>query len=67
MTHRVYLRWHPQRVTDKTTTEDEAIARLAFEKLSARADLIGQRVAVAWTCDNKQHAYHDFAAATPPA
>jgi hypothetical protein len=59
-THRVYLRWPAQRVTDKTTTNSDAVAKYAYEELQRRADLIGQPVAVAWVCDGKQVAYHDF-------
>ena len=64
-THRVYLRWPPSTATDKTTTESEAVARYAYEALRSRRDLEGQPVAVAWTCNSEQLAYHDFAAASP--
>lgn len=59
-THRVYLRWPPQRTSDKTSTEDPDVARFAFDQLKARTDLQGQPVAVAWTCNGKQLGYHDF-------
>lgn len=60
--HRVYLRWPEQQVSDKTTTESPEVAAYAYGLLKARADLVGQEVAVAWTCDGDQQAYHDFAA-----
>jgi hypothetical protein len=61
MTHRIYLRWPGQQVSDKTTTESKAVAQFAFDELIARQDLIGQQVDVAWTADGKQQAYHSFA------
>ena len=61
MTHRVYVRWPDQRTTDKTTTDDEAVARFAFDQLRNRGDLVGQRAGVAWSADNKRRAFHDFA------
>lgn len=69
MTYRVYLRWDDQRVSDKTVTEDRALAELAFKMLVARTDLIGKPVGVAFT-ENvgqgpKQVAYHNFG--KPPA
>lgn len=67
MTHRVYLRWPPQRATDKTTTERESVARFAFDELLRRADLVGQDVAVAWTCNGQQLAYHHFQQPQPGA
>lgn len=60
MTHRVYLRWPPQRVTDKTTTESKSVAQFAYDELLARPDLAGQAAAVAWTCAGAQLAYHRF-------
>jgi len=41
MTYRVYLRWPQQRVSDKTVTEDRALAELAYQTLRKRTDLIG--------------------------
>jgi hypothetical protein len=73
MTYRVYLRWPDQKVSDKTVTEDRAIAELAFKILVARTDLIGKPVGAAFTTkvDGKpqQIAYHAFDAetATPPS
>lgn len=59
-THRVYLRWPAQRTSDKTTTNSDRVAQFAFDELKNRADLSGQPVAAAWTCDGKQLAYHAF-------
>lgn len=61
MTHRIYLRWPGQQVSDKTTTESAAVAQFAFDELIARKDLIGQSVDVAWTADGKQQNYYSFA------
>ena len=36
MTYRVYLRWNDQRVSDKTVTEDRALADLAFSAFPFR-------------------------------
>lgn len=63
MTFRIYLRWPDSKTTEKTTTEDEAVAQLAFDRLKGRADLRGQPVGVAFTQDGKQVDYHDFATA----
>ena len=64
MTYRVYLRWNDQRVSDKTVTEDRALAELAFKTLVAREDLIGKPVGVAFTervgGQPNQIAYHAF-------
>jgi hypothetical protein len=60
MTHRVYVRWPDQRATDKTNTESEAVAQLAFDELLRRTDLVGQGVAVAWTEDGQQRAYRQL-------
>lgn len=64
MTYRVYLRWPGQKVTDKTTTESEAVAKLAFDELKQRNDLRGQPVGAAFTQDGKSIEYFDFAAAS---
>ncbi len=58
-THRVYVRWPPQAASDKTTTEDSAVAQLAYDRLIARTDLAGA-LGVAWTCNGKQLAYHEL-------
>lgn len=62
MTHRVYVRWPDQRVSDKTVTDDEAVARFAFETLQRRTDLNGQVAGAAWTAGGRQHQFHDFTA-----
>ncbi len=72
MTYRVYLRWPPQRVTDKTTTESRAVAEFAFKELLARADLAGKDVAATFTEKSENAAtaenisYHDFRSVEPP-
>ena len=62
MTYRVYLRWADQRVSDKTVTEDRALAELAYKTLIARPDLAGKPVGVAFTervgGQPRQIAYH---------
>ena len=64
MTYRVYLRWADQRVSDKTVTEDRALAELAYKTLLARKDLIGKSVGAAFTQrvggQPQQIAYHAF-------
>lgn len=60
MTYRIYLRWPNQRVSDKTTTESERVALIAWEELLARSDLNGQSVGAAYTQDGKQLRYHRF-------
>lgn len=60
MTHRVYVRWPNQRVSDKTVTEDETVARFAFETLQRRSDLAGERAGAAWSANGRQCAFHDF-------
>ena len=71
MTYRVYLRWSDQRVSDKTVTEDRAIAELAFKTLVTRTDLIGKPVGAAFTervgGQPTQIAYHAFDAAPAAA
>jgi hypothetical protein len=61
MTYRIYLRWPNSQTTEKTATEDPAVAALAFSRLVSREDLKGQQVAVACTRDGKQLDYFDFA------
>lgn len=71
MTYRVYLRWSDGSVTDKTVTEDRALAELAFRYLAAREDLNGKPVGAAFTERSagqvQQIAFHDFSAASPGA
>lgn len=59
-THRVYLRLPGQRVSDKTVTASAVIARAAWDELVSRQDLCGQDVAVAWTVNGTQFAFHSF-------
>ena len=65
MTFRVYLRWPEQKTTDKTTTEDPEVAKLAFDRLKERTDLYGQEVGIAFTQDNKRIEYFDFKSIDP--
>lgn len=60
MTYRTYLRWPGQRVSDKTVTEDLAVAELAYGQLLARPDLIDKPVSAVFTQDGKQLRFHDF-------
>ena len=60
MSYRVYLRWPPQRVTDKTVTDSATVAAFAYNELLDRAELRGQPVALAMTHDGKQLHYHAF-------
>jgi hypothetical protein len=48
-------------VSDKTQTDDQEVARFAFNRLRSRADLAGSRCEVALSCDNQQIDYHRFA------
>lgn len=66
MSYRVYLRWPPQRVTDKTVTDSATVAAFAYNELLARAELRGQRVALAMTRDGQQVHYHAFDSAEAP-
>jgi len=63
--HRVYLRWPPQRTSDKTSTESAEVARFAYDELRNRRDLVGLDVAAAWTCNGKQLAFHSFNSTLP--
>lgn len=60
MIFRVYLRDSQQRVSDKTTTGDRAVALAAFGGLVARTDLDGQTVLAVLNQDGKPVAHHDF-------
>lgn len=57
MTHRIYVRWPPQRATDKTTTESESVAQFAFDELQKREDLKGSGAGLVWSIEGKQHRY----------
>lgn len=63
MTHRVYVRWPDQRVTEKTTTESRRVAEAAVDELKERAQglLAEGALGIAWTEDGKQVAYLPFA------
>lgn len=61
MTHRVYVQWPNQRVSDKTVTESESVARFAFEELKNRSDLkVEGARGVAWTKDSGKVDYYEF-------
>jgi len=60
MIFRVYLRDSQQRVSDKTTTGDRAVALAAFTSLVNRSDLDGQAVLAVLNQDGKPVAHHDF-------
>jgi len=60
MTYRIYLRWPDKTTTDKTTTEDEQVADLAYTRLTARVDLRGRNVGVAYTRDGQQVRYFEL-------
>lgn len=73
MTYRVYLRWPDQTVSDKTVTEDRALADMAYQTLLKRVDLVGTRVTASFTYSPRGGkaqpvAYHRFdrEPATPP-
>ena len=57
---RVYLRWPKQRVSEKTTTQNEAIALQAFDALIRRGDLAGKPVVAMMTHDNRPVKAHPF-------
>lgn len=61
MMYRVYVRWPNSTTTDKTTTEDGAVAELAFRNLMARPDLRGRDAGVALTADNRNVGFFNFA------
>ncbi len=64
MTYRVYVRWPNSKVSDKTVTEDRALAEMAYQRLIARKDLIGKSAGVAFTYSSggkpQNVAYYDF-------
>jgi hypothetical protein len=78
MTYRVYVRWPDSRVSDKTATDDRAVAEFAYQRLIARKDLAGKGAGVAFTYaigGKSQHlAFYEYdhppgtdgAAAAPP-
>jgi len=58
-TFRIYVRWPSQRVSNKTTTEEDAVAKFAFDELSKRAEDFRQQGALGITlsADGKQVNY----------
>lgn len=60
MNYRAYLRTFDGQVSEKTITPSRAAALAAFAELVNRAELDGQRLAAALTCDNRQLAFHRF-------
>ncbi len=60
MRFRAYLRTFDGQVSEKTVTTDPNTALAAFATLVERADLDGQKFAVALTGDNRQIAFHRF-------
>lgn len=60
MTYRAYLRTFDGQVSEKTITNDGAAAFSAFKALVNRTDLDGQKLAAAFTYNNKQKAFHRF-------
>ncbi|MDR2872023.1 MAG: hypothetical protein LBV45_05805 [Xanthomonadaceae bacterium] len=65
MTFRVYLRDSDQRVTNKTTTEDQSAALAAFATLVNRAELDGKLLLAVLNCDGRPVAHHDFSGRDP--
>ncbi len=63
MTHRVYLRWPGQEVTQKTTTESRTVAEFAFLQLCEQpAAILIEAVGISWT-ENGRHV--DYVEMTP--
>jgi hypothetical protein len=62
MTYRIYVRWPNQKVTDKTTTESEMVAILAYGQLNIVADELRRdgAVGIVYSSDGKQIAYRDL-------
>jgi len=62
MTYRIYIRWPDQRVTDKTVTENSAVATTAHEALTSQAESLRARGAlgIAFTEDGKQISYTEL-------
>lgn len=55
MTYRIYLRWPGQRVSDKTVTDDNMVADLAYCNLIANN--VGKQAAAVKTKDGKNQQY----------
>ncbi len=62
MTYRIYVRWPDQRVSDKTTTDNEMVAILAYGQLNTVADELRREgaVGIVYSADGKQVAYRDL-------
>lgn len=58
--YRIYLRDSAGNVSEKTNTTNPDAAAAAFTDLVNRADLDGQKLAVALTYHNRQLAFHRF-------
>ncbi|MEK8034209.1 hypothetical protein AACH06_25565 [Ideonella sp. DXS29W] len=62
MTYRIYVRWPNQKVTDKTTTDNEMVATLAYGQLNIAADRLRSEgaIGIVYSSDGKQIAYRDL-------
>lgn len=58
--YRAYIRTFDGQVSEKTNTQDQAAAALAFADLVSRTELDGQKLAAALTYQNRQLAFHRF-------
>lgn len=60
-TYRIYARWAEQKVTDKTVTENKAVADFAWEELR-RLSWNGEvkPIGLTYTCNGKQVDYIDL-------
>lgn len=59
--YRIYLRYPAtQTVSNKTDTHDPIVAQMAFKRLLARTDLLGQNVAASMTLNGKNLMYVPF-------
>jgi hypothetical protein len=58
--YRVYLRDPQQRVSDKTTTGDRAVALTAFASLVGRTNLDGALMLAVLNQNGRPVAHHDF-------
>jgi len=60
MTFRIYLRTPDQQVSEKTVTDNRAVALAAFTALVDRTDLDGKDILAVWNADGKPVAHHSF-------
>ena len=58
MTYRVYVRWPDQRVSNKTSTPSEAVARAAFDELMACSTDLRRRGAVGLAMSHEGRQVH---------